>query len=422
MAEEGLIFMGIFRKENELKKLDKILNYAVSQVPYYKNKEYQSIEDFPIIKKEIIKADYSNFISDEVENKNKLVEYLKSDFSIEKYVIEKKCFDNYFVEWTTGTSGVPFKCLKSVRERKDISLAMWKRRIHIDNCITPNAFLPIIHTGVSPFPFDIRDYSFENLTKIYGYIEEKGIKCIHISPTLLKRHLSQPYFEKIKLPRSLKYIESTGRYLDDETKEEIEKRYNVKVLNMYGTIETWGIAETCRYDRMHLNNDNVYLELVDEQDNIINECNKVGMVVITALNQFTMPFIRYRTNDYAMFLDDQCQCGEKISLQLCKCRENQYIWVDGKKRSGEDFVRKVLRMVEYDKVFQDISYIMLREITDNEFELLINRIRESDLFEKIFLKHIRKEIKRDVKVNFIYVNELEFSDINPKGYIFTKRH
>ena len=71
MAEEGLIFMGIFRKENELKKLDKILNYAVSQVPYYKNKEYQSIEDFPIIKKEIIKADYSNFISDEVENKNK---------------------------------------------------------------------------------------------------------------------------------------------------------------------------------------------------------------------------------------------------------------------------------------------------------------------------------------------------------------
>ena len=92
MAEEGLIFMGIFRKENELKKLDKILNYAVSQVPYYKNKEYQSIEDFPIIKKEIIKADYSNFISDEVENKNKLVEYLKSDFSIEKYVIEKKVF------------------------------------------------------------------------------------------------------------------------------------------------------------------------------------------------------------------------------------------------------------------------------------------------------------------------------------------
>lgn len=422
MVKEGFVLKEMVRKENELRKLDKVLNYAVSHVLYYKNKGYQSIEDFPIIKKEIIKADYSSFISDELEDKKRLVHYLEWDFCIEKYVIEKKCFGNYFVEWTTGTSGVPFKCLKSVRERKDISLAMWKRRIRVDSCITPNTFLPIIHTGLSPFPFDIRDYSFENLTKIYGYIEEKGIKCIHISPTLLKRHLSQPYFEQIKLPKSLKYIESTGRYLDDNAKEEIEKHYNVKVLNMYGTIETWGIAETCKYDRMHLNNDNVYLELVDEQDNIINECNKVGMVVITALNQFTMPFIRYRTNDYAMFLDKQCQCGEKISLQLCKCRENQYILVDGEKRSGEDFVRKVLRMVEYDKVFQDISYIMLREITDNEFELLINHIKEFKLFEKLFLKHICKEIGRDVKVNYIYVNELEFADINPKGYIFTKRY
>lgn len=410
------------RSENELKKLDKLIKYATTNIPFYMNKGYESIEDFPIIKKETIKADYSSFLSNEIEEKKALVDMLDSDFSINKYVIEKKCSDNYFVEWTTGTSGVPFKCIKSVRERKDISLSMWKRRMRVDRCITPNTFLPIIHTGTVPFPYDIRDYSYENLSNIYSYIEEKGINCIHISPTLLKRHLSQPSFSQIKLPEALKYIESTGRYLDDDVKDAVEKRFNAKVLNMYGTIETWGIAETCKYNRMHVNNDNIYLELVDERGNVINECNKVGMVVITALNQFTMPFIRYRTNDYAMFLDEQCQCGEHITLKLCKCRDSQYILVDGVKVSGEDFVRKVLRMVEYDKVFQDISYIMLREIGDNEFELLINRPIEFELFEKLFVRHLCKEIKRSIKVNFKYVSEQEFYDINPKGYIFTRRH
>ena len=412
----------MYRKSNELKKLDKVLKYAVSHVPFYEGKGYERIEDFPIIKKEIIKSDYSSFISDELEDKKGLVEFLQSDFAIDKYVIEKEYSDDIIVEWTTGTSGVPFKCPKTLRERKDISLAMWKRRMRVDSCITPSKFLPVIHTGTSPFPYDIRDYSYENLTNIYAYIEEKGVTCIHISPTLLKRHLSQPYFSQVKLPKSLKYIESTGRYLADDVKAEIEKRYNAKTLNMYGTIETWGIAETCKYDNMHLNTDNVYLELVDEQGNVIDEYNKVGMVVITALNQFMMPFIRYRTNDYAMLSDEECECGEKITLKLCKCRESQYIFVKGKKTAGEDFVRKVLRMVEYDKVFQDISYIMLRENRDDEFELFINHMKDFEIFEALFSKHISKELNREVKVLYKYVNESEYADINPKGYIFTKRH
>ena len=85
-------------------------------------------------------------------------------------------------------------------------------------------------------------------------------------------------------------------------------------------------------------------------------------------------------------------------------------------------MRKVLRMVEYDKVFQDISYIMLRENSDDEFELFINHMHESETFESLFDKHISKELNRKVKVLYKYVNESEYADVNPKGYIFTKRH
>lgn len=411
----------MIRKENELRKLDDILKYAIEYIPFYKGKKEKKIECFPIIKKENIKSNYSSFLSDEIDDKERLVDCLESEFNIDKYVIEKKYSTDILLEWTSGTSGVPFKCIKTIQERKNISLNMWKMRMQVDSCITPSKFLPIIHTGILPFQFDIRDYSYDNVKNMYEYIGKRGVTCIHISPTILQRHLSQSYFNRISIPETLKYIESTGRYLDENTKCAIENRFDVKVLNMYGTIETWGIAETCKYNNMHINSDNVYLELVDEEGEVFEEYNRVGRVVITALNQFKMPFIRYKTSDYAMIVNEQCYCGQKQSIKLCKCRENQYIYVEKKKVSGENFMRKILRKVEYEKVFQDMAYIMLCEKSDNKYELFLNYLSEAKTFEKLFTKFLSEELRRNITIIFRYVSEAEFAEVNPKGYIFMRK-
>lgn len=54
------------------KNLNNILKYAVSNIPYYYGLTYNSIEDFPIVSKSIIKSDYSKFISPKYD-KNKLI-------------------------------------------------------------------------------------------------------------------------------------------------------------------------------------------------------------------------------------------------------------------------------------------------------------------------------------------------------------
>lgn len=54
--------------------------------------------------------------------------------------------------------------------------------MQIDTCISPSKFLPIIHTGTSPFPFDIRDYSYDNLKNIYEYAYRTLIPQISIFP------------------------------------------------------------------------------------------------------------------------------------------------------------------------------------------------------------------------------------------------
>lgn len=408
--------------KNRNTKLEKVLKYASENVPFYQGKDYKNIDDFPIIRKEIIKENYADFISDLLDNKNEIVHILEDDFVIDKYVIEEKIGTDIFVEWTTGTSGVPFKCFKTKQERKNISLCMWKKRMMIDKSITPLSFLPIIHTGTEPFPFDIRDYSYENLINIYKYIEDKNINCIHISPTLLKRHLAQEHFKYISIPKCLKYIESTGRFLDQETKETVERVFDVKIFDMYGTIETWGIAETCKYDHMHVNTDNIYLELIDEHGKPITDYNKIGIVVITALNQYMMPFIRYQTNDYAMLIDEKCECGQPITLKLCKWRESHYLNIDNEKIVGEDFVRKILRKVEYERVFQNLSFIMVRALSDCDFEIYINKFTDSKSFENLFIKYMTEEIKKSVRISFNYITEKEHSEINPKGYIFVRKY
>lgn len=412
----------IERTRTELIKLEHIIKYAVTYIPYYKGKDLNKIEDFPIIEKNFIKKNYGSFLSDQIVDKDKLVRELEADFSINDYVIEKEFSDKLILEWTTGTSGVPFKCVKSVSERKEISLAMWKKRMKVDRGILPKTFLPMIHTGSAPFKYDIRDYSYDNLQAIYKYIGDMKVCCVHTSPTILQRHLTQPHSDKIVFPPSIKYIESTGRYLEEDIKKMAEEKLNAKIINMYGTIETWGIASTCQHDNMHINTDNIYIELIDESGRIINEADKKGMVVVTSLNQYLMPFIRYKLNDYAMYIDVECQCGERSRIiQLCKCRENQYIYINGKKISGDDFVKKILRKVEYNRVFQDMLFFLLIERDNNKYEVIMSHIKDEKGFENLFTQCLSDELRKFVNISFLYMTQEEYEKINPKSYLYVRK-
>lgn len=57
----------------------------------------------------------------------------------------------------------------------------------------------------------------------------------------------------------------------------------------------------------------VIVELVDEEDRPIRECGVTGHLVVTNLERFLMPVIRYRVGDLGRWVAGECPCGRATS-------------------------------------------------------------------------------------------------------------
>lgn len=403
-------------------KVNKLLKYVSTNVPYYKPYRNLLLSEYPFINKKMIKEDYELFLSDQLKEKEKVVQELKSPMKIENYIIQKSLPSDLVLEWTTGSSGIPFKCVKSKSERNAMSLNIWKKRMRFNRGITPDRFCPLIHTGEKILPFDIRDYSIQNLENLYNYIESSGYTTIHTTPTLLKRHLLDSKVDQSIFRDKVQFIESTGSYLSDSNKEMYEKIFNAKIFNFYGLIELWTISTTCRYGNMHINSNNIYFELIDEEENLIFEKNKVGQIVVTGLNQFTMPFIRYKTGDFAEYSEMDCPCGDKdpvISLMENRhfhyLKDKENVVIDGNK-----LVKTLLRYVFWEHEFSEINYLCLFK-ENNQFVFYLNPIPESNFFEALMSRELTKKIGNQSDIIYKYITLKEYEELNFKNHLFINK-
>jgi phenylacetate-CoA ligase len=108
-------------------------------------------------------------------------------------------------------------------------------------------------------------------------------------------------------------VMSSAQVLPDNTRAIIEQGLQTKVYDKYGAREFSGIAYECGAQPGHHVMDESYVVEI-----IVNgrpaKPGEVGEVVITDLNNFSVPLIRYRIGDLAVAVDDApCTCGRGLS-------------------------------------------------------------------------------------------------------------
>ena len=62
---------------------------------------------------------------------------------------------------------------------------------------------------------------------------------------------------------------------------------------------------------MHLRENHVIAEIVDEQGNVL-PAGEYGELVITTIGMEALPLIRYRTGDYTRIIPGKCRCGSEV--------------------------------------------------------------------------------------------------------------
>ena len=106
---------------------------------------------------------------------------------------------------------------------------------------------------------------------------------------------------------------TSGELLDGSVRERVASAFEAPVYDVYGTSETKEIAWECPQGGMHLNNDVVRLEVLDDAGRSL-PAGQEGNLVATLLVNRAMPLIRYLTGDRGAVLSGACACGRSSPL------------------------------------------------------------------------------------------------------------
>jgi phenylacetate-CoA ligase len=178
---------------------------------------------------------------------------------------------------------------------------------------------------------------------LYGYVSS----CAALAKQIIQddRYLSIPS------------IVTSAEMLLPAHRDIIESAFHGRVFNLYGSREITAIAMECSaHIGMHCPIDRIVLEVL--QDNKPAAPGESGEIVLTDLQNYGMPFIRYKIGDMGRILEKKCPCGREMPLiELTEGRIcDMIITPEGKYLPGEFFphlFKEVSRQVEQFQILQE---------------------------------------------------------------------
>jgi phenylacetate-CoA ligase len=112
----------------------------------------------------------------------------------------------------------------------------------------------------------------------------------------------------LKIP-ALRAIQTTSEPMPPAMRQRIERVFQCEVFDKYGSRETNIVShESPTHDGMLIQSENVITEFLNNEGNACQP-DETGKVVLTTLNNLSMPLIRYETSDLAAPLSGHSQNG-----------------------------------------------------------------------------------------------------------------
>lgn len=382
-------------------KLYELLSRAKVNVKYYSdilagvNEIFDGIdvlETLPIISKDEIRKNIVDHI-----DKNIGADIVKEILDYDKDFKDEYRFESPIgklqVEYTSGTTGIPFFSIKTDKERFNLGRALWNQRKQFAK-LNPAGMCCFMHS------VDKQNLNFLNSLTIkeqLNYLAKQKYESWHIYPGKLEEYYEFLIHEN-KCFEGVEYIECNGAYVSEVEREEYQKTFNCKLLNNYGSREVWNIAYSTFGEFFNVNERSVYLEIVDEQNNIITNYDEIGYIVVTSLSLHTMPFIRYKIGDMGCFIKDKD--GNK-GITVIPGR-NKIIGTDlyGNRIFKEVilFLNQIYKITSYNGIYIYQKKELLFEVYINGFTGNFKSLEEA--FIKCF--YIVSKLEKNYKFEFFY--------------------
>ena len=160
----------------------------------------------------------------------------------------------------------------------------------------------------------------------------------------------------------IRVIFLTAEELYQHQRERIERVFGCRTSNGYGGRDSGFIAQECPEGGMHLNVEDIVVEIVGD-DGMVLPPGQPGEIVVTHLRSQEYPFVRYRTGDVGVLGDEACPCGRGLPLlrEVHGRADDLLLGLDGARVPGQVVVL----------LFRDIPGIAAFKVVQEE----VDRVR-----------------------------------------------
>ncbi len=351
--------------------LDQLLKHATANINYYKGLNvprdtdpYKWLKQFPILTKQKIKDNLNDLMLTNGDTKDLVKESSSGSSGIQGTIYMSKKENAYsqatlilLWEWAGYRLGDTILQLgmtiqrSRVKKIKDIILRTeYQQAFNIDREVVLNAFKGKRHDFFGGYASGLYEYA--------NFAKEAGITNV-----------------------KFKSVISWGDKMFPHYRKTIEEVFHTKVFETYGCTEGIVISGACEYGNQHILSPHVYLELLDANGNEVAP-GEQGFVVVTRLDAYTMPLIRYYLGDIAIRkkTGDACQCNRKLPmLEKIIGRDTDIVVTPSGKKLIVHFFTGIFEHVPEIKQFRVIQH----SIENIEIEVIPSKEFHTDVLEKV---------------------------------------
>ncbi len=368
--------------------LKSVLSNAREFVPYYStHAKSDSLKDFPVIDKGIIRDNFNSF---------------KSIKFIDK--------QNTAVV-TSGSTGTPFRLYhnKNKRLRNNADIIYFTKRggfeigskllfMKVWNDINKKSKLKLFLENIKPY--NILNYTDKDVQNLLEDLKndksDKSIFCFASTCDIIVNYLDK--IRSRKLNYKVKSIITNSDELKRSTKDKMEKYFQVPVLARYSNMECGMLAQqkvSGGYD-YEINHASFKIELLDLVEDIPVKNGEMGRIVITDLFNYCMPLIRYNTGDIGVMGEDEYG---RLVLNRIDGRKVDMV-LDTKNRVITSHIVTV-NMWKY----SELKQYQFAQIGQKEYEFRLNPW-EGFSREEELLSEFKGYFGKDAQISLKYVNEI----------------
>jgi phenylacetate-coenzyme A ligase PaaK-like adenylate-forming protein len=279
------------------------------------------LHELPVVTKRMLMDEFDDFVTDRRVKRADVDSYLRSLIGDERFL------DRYWVSSTSGTTGLRAFLLSDFDEWTTIlaSYARANEWAGVRPRLTARTRMAVVSSRVpwhqsarvgatltSRFLPTLRLDATSPLTEIVSQLGEFQPEVLVAYASMGRLLAEEQIAGRLGIrPRA---VMSASEVLTTDARERIRRAFGVSAFDVYAATETGGIASECEHHRMHLYEDLVITEAVDEAGRPVPPGTPAGRILVTVLESRTQPLIRYEMSDSIRLSSDVCPCGRSFAL------------------------------------------------------------------------------------------------------------